>query len=164
MPKYVRFAVTFLSAVMFCGSLFAADLRDVSDPRKTDALADSKARLRLINVWATWCIPCVEEMPDLRAIDEAFGPEVALVGISLDDMVPDTKREKVTGFLDKYRIAFPNAYYTGLPDALGEYLKFDGEIPITIIKDRNGKELWRHQGRLDRQKTIAAVRTLLRRQ
>jgi len=117
----------------------------------------------LLNLWATWCVPCVEEMPDLKAIDEAFGAELVVMGISLDDMIPDAKRDKVAGFLDRQRIAFPNVYYTGNPDALGDYLKFSGEIPITIVYDRSGKELWRVPGRIDRQKTIARLREQLRR-
>jgi thiol-disulfide isomerase/thioredoxin len=163
MSRYARFAATFLSALLLCEAAFAADLREITEPKKIASLAPANARLHLINVWATWCVPCVEEMPDLRAIDAAFGAEVAVIGVSLDDMIPGTKREKVTGFLDKYAIAFPNAYFTGIADSLGEHYKFDGEIPITIITDRKGKELWRHQGRLDRIKTIAALRDLLRR-
>ena len=65
--------------------------------------------------------------------------------------------------LDRHRIAFPNIYYTGNPDALGDRLDFDGEIPITIVYDARGKELWRHQGRIDREKTIAQLRELLKR-
>jgi len=42
----------------------------------------------VINVWATWCVPCVAEMPDLRAMAGSFGADVALAGVSLDDMIP----------------------------------------------------------------------------
>ena len=65
--------------------------------------------------------------------------------------------------LDRHRIAFPNVYYTGNADDLGDRLRFSGEIPVTIVFDRKGKELWRHEGRLDREKTIARLRETLRR-
>ena len=162
MPKFGPFAASFLS-VLFALGASAADLRPVKEPAKIAAQFPSAAKLRLVNVWATWCMPCVEEMPDLKAIDDAFGAEVVVMGISLDDMIPDTKREKVAAFLDKQKIAFPNVYYTGNPDALGDYLKFSGEIPITIVYDRGGRELWRVPGRIDRQKTIARLREQLRR-
>lgn len=162
MPKFAPFAASFLSALVALGAS-AADLRPVKEPGKIAAQFPSAARLRLVNVWATWCVPCVEEMPDLKAIDDAFGAEVVVMGISLDDMIPDAKRDKVAAFLDKKKIAFPNVYYTGNPDALGDYLKFSGEIPITIVYDRSGKELWRVPGRIDRQKTIARLRDQLRR-
>jgi thiol-disulfide isomerase/thioredoxin len=164
MQKYARFAATFLSAgltLVVAGGAFAADLRPIKDPAKIAAVFPATAKVRLLNVWATWCIPCVIEMPDLRAIDEAFGAEVAVTGVSLDDMIPGAKAETVENFLDKYRIAFPNVYYTGNPDDLGERLDFNGEIPITIIYDARGKELWRQQGRIDRDKTIAQLREQL---
>ena len=161
MRKFVRFAALSLSAAAL--PLLAADLRPVKDPSKIGGVFPAAAKVRLLNVWATWCVPCVEEMPDLRAIDAAFGSEVAIAGVSLDDMIPDTKPEKVRAFLDKQKIAFPNIYYTGNPDAIGKHLDFDGALPITIIYDRHGKELWRHQGRLQRDATIARLRNILRR-
>jgi thiol-disulfide isomerase/thioredoxin len=155
----MRWLLTLLVTV----PLFGADLRDVRQPARIAAVFPPAAKLRVLNVWATWCVPCVAEMPDLRAIHEAFGPDVALAGVSLDDMIPGAKREKVVAFLDKEKIAYPNIYYTGNPDDLGNLVKFDGEIPITVVYDPNGRELWRHQGPLDRQKTIAELRKLLRR-
>ncbi|MGN6185175.1 MAG: TlpA family protein disulfide reductase [Thermoanaerobaculia bacterium] len=148
---------------MIAGSAFAADLRTIKDPAKIDAVYAKPAKLRVLNVWATWCIPCVAEMPDLRTIDETFGNEVSIVGVSLDDMIPDATSDKVVSFLDKYRVAFPNVYYTGNADDLGDRINFNGEIPITIVYDAKGKELWRHQGKIDREKTIAQLRALLKR-
>jgi thiol-disulfide isomerase/thioredoxin len=151
-----------LALLLLAPGAAAADLRDLADPAKIDAVWPSSAKLRLLNVWATWCIPCVAEMPDLAAIDAAFGKELAIAGVSLDDMIPDARRERVTAFLDKSRIAFPNLYYTGNPDALGDRLRFTGEIPITIVYDARGRELWRHQGRIDRARTTALLRDLLK--
>lgn len=160
MQEFARFAATFLSALAVTASLSAADLRDLRAPRDLETLWAKTSRLRLVNVWATWCVPCVAEMPDLQAIDDAFGAELAVVGVSLDDMIPGARRERVTLFLDKKKITFANGYYTGLPDELGEYLRFNGEIPVTVIFDAKGDELWRHQGRLDRKKTVAVIRDL----
>lgn len=161
MQKSARFAATFLS-VLIAGSALAADLRPVKDPAKIDDVFPKAAKIRLLNVWATWCIPCVIEMPDIRAIDETFGDELAVAGVSLDDMIPDAKKDTVVNFLDKYRIAFPNVYYTGNLDDLADTLKFNGSIPITIAYDANGKEVWRHEGKIDRNQTIAQLRKLLK--
>ena len=164
MRKFARFAATFLSALfLFASSALAADLRAMKEPAKIVTVFPRTAKLRVVNVWALWCVPCVAEMPDLRAIDETFGAEVAMAGVSLDDMLPDATQKPVRAFLDKNKIAFPNIYYTGNPDALGDYLNFSGEIPITIVYDDRGKELWRHQGRINRNQTIAQLRNLLRR-
>jgi thiol-disulfide isomerase/thioredoxin len=162
MPKSARFAATFLSLAVTLAA-HGADLRDVKEAARVGDVFPSTARVRLLNVWATWCVPCIAEMPDLRAIDETFGSELAIVGVSLDDAIPDAKRSDVVSFLEKQKISFTNIYFTGLPDKLAEELKFDGALPITIAYDRRGKELWRHQGRLNRNETIANIRELLRR-
>ena len=162
MPKFAPYAATFLSAFVAFGAS-AADLRPMKEPAKIASVFPSVAKLRLVNVWATWCVPCVAEMPDLKAIDDAFGAELVVLGISMDDMIPDTKREKVAAFLDKQKIAFPNVYYTGNADDLGDYLNISGELPITIVYDGKGKELWRVAGRIEREKTIARLREQLRR-
>lgn len=163
MRVFARFAVFFLSLAPIAR---AASLVEVKDPARIADVFSGKASVRLMNVWATWCVPCVEEMADLRAIDAQFGPEVSIVGVSLDDMIPGDRaatRKKVAGFLDQKKIGYSNVYYSGNSDALADTLRFSGEIPITIIYDRHGRELWRQQGKLDRQKTIAEIKRLLRR-
>lgn len=161
MRRYARFAAISLSLAAL--PVLAADLRAVREPAKIASVFPSAAKLRVVNVWAMWCAPCVAEMPDLRALDDAFGAEVAFAGVSLDDMLPDASQKPVRAFLDKYKIVYPNIYYTGNADALGDYLNFNGELPVTIVFDRNGKELWRHEGRINREQTIARLRDLLRR-
>ena len=163
MRTYALFAAFFLSVA---AAATAASLVEVKNPARIADAFSGQASVRVINVWATWCVPCVEEMADLRAIDAQFGPEVSIVGVSLDDMIPgdrEAMRRKVVAFLDQEKIAYRNVYYSGNNDALADALRFSGEIPITIIYDQNGRELWRQQGRLDRQKTIAEIKKWLRR-
>jgi len=163
MRRCVRFAVLFLS---LAGAASAADLRDVESPAAIPRMFPASAKLRVVNVWATWCVPCVEEMPVLQTIRKTFGDEVGMLGITLDDMIPGDRAEtkkKVVAFLDSKQVSFPNAYYIGNTDALGERLQIDGAIPITIIYDNKGKELWRLQGTLERRKAIEKIRDLLRR-
>lgn len=163
MRKSERFAASFLSALLFAAAGYAADLRAIKDPAQINAIYPKTAALRVVNIWATWCGPCVAEMPDLRLIDDTFGGEVIVVGVSMDNLVPGITREQVAAFLDKQKIRFPNVFYTGKPDALGDHFNFGGELPVTIVFDRNGKELWRRDGRIDRDQTIARLRELLRR-
>lgn len=158
MRRFARFAVLSLSL-----PIFAADVRPLKEAKQIDAVWPKKAALRVVNVWATWCAPCVAEMPDLRAIDAAFGEEVAIVGITLDNLMPDGTPQLVAAFLDKQKIAFPNVYWSGPPDKLADHLDFSGEVPMTIVYDARGKELWRHAGRINRNETIARLRELLRR-
>jgi thiol-disulfide isomerase/thioredoxin len=158
MRKFALFAALSLS-----GAAFAADLRPVKDPAQIAKVFPAAAKVRVVNVWATWCAPCVAEMADLRAVDAAFGSELAFAGVSLDDMIPGTKPEQVKAFLDKQKVSWPNVYFTGSPDALGDHYDFDGQIPLTILYDANGRELWRTQGTIKKDDMIARVREILRR-
>jgi thiol-disulfide isomerase/thioredoxin len=147
-------------------SSLEAALADVKKPDGIQAVFPAKAKIRVLNVWATWCVPCVAEIPDLRDIARELGPEVAFLGVSLDDAIPGDRaeiRKRVEKFLKDRNVTFPNLYYSGNTDALVDYLKFDGVIPITIVFDRNGKELWRRQGPIDRRETTKLLKNLLRR-
>ena len=162
MRTFALFAAFCLSA----GAASAASLVEVKEPARIKDAFSPKAPLRAINVWATWCVPCVEEISDLGAISDTFGADLSMIGVSLDDLIPADRtatKKKVESFLDVKKIRYNNVYYSGNSDALADSLKFSGEIPITIIYDRNGHELWRQQGPIDRQKTIAEIRKLLRR-
>jgi thiol-disulfide isomerase/thioredoxin len=149
--------------LLLASAASAADLRDVKDPAKIKDVFPHAAKLRIVNIWATWCVPCVAEMPELRAVGAAFGPEVALAGVSMDDMIPGAKRENVAAFLDRQKIAYVNVYYNGNADDISAYYHFEGEIPVTIAFDAAGDEVWRHQGVIKSASTIAELRTLLRR-
>ena len=143
--------------------LLAITLRIAAKPADIARVPQHNATLRVVNIWATWCVPCVAEMPELRAVAAAFGPEVALVGVSADDMVPESSRDKVAAFLEKQKIGYINIYYRGNVDDLTRYYRFEGEIPLTIAFDRGGKEVWRHQGPMKSAETITELRKLLRR-
>src|SRR5687768_2223168 len=74
-------------------------IRDVADPGKIAGLFPADASLRIVNLWATWCVPCVAEMKDLSDIRNAFRSRgVEILGVSLDDAIPggrEVRRGKV---------------------------------------------------------------------
>ena len=157
-------APTLLALLLLVTTASAADLRDVNDPVRIKTLFPRVAKIRVVNIWATWCVPCVAEMPELRMINAAFTPkELTIVGVSMDDMIPDAKRETVARFLDQHWIGYLNVYYKGNADALSSYYHFEGEIPVTIAFDASGREIWRHQGPIKSATTISELRKLLRR-
>ena len=123
------------------------------------------AKLRVVNIWATWCVPCVHELDDLRAVSTTFDKRVDFAGVSMDDVIPGdrkTTRNKVEKFLASKRIAYPNYYYTGAQNALVEAFDFSGELPVTIVYDRAGKELFRVQGAIDRKSFSEKLERLLK--
>ena len=107
---------------------------------------DTKS-LRLINVWATWCGPCVAELPDLMGLQHMYGARgFQFMTISVDD--PD-KKEQVLKFLtDKHIAATDYQFSIEDHDALADALdkQWEGPIPHTILIAPGGKVIFRHSG------------------
>ena len=121
--------------------------------------------LRVVNIWATWCVPCVQEMDDLRVVSERFGKSIDFIGVSMDDVLPGDREKakaKVTKFLAQKAIRYPNYYYTGSQDKLVNAFNFGGELPVTIVFDKNGKEVYRVQGAIEKKKFVEKLNQLLK--
>lgn len=138
------------------------EVRSRSDVARVFAPA---SKIRIVNFWATWCLPCVAEMPDLQAVADACGDQVEIVGVSFDDAIPGNREQrqaKVRKFLRSRDIRFKIAYYIGKVSRIAEEYEFDGEIPLTIVFDQAGRELMRHQGVIDRLQFTTQIQNLLR--
>lgn len=126
---------------------------------------DTRARVRVLNVWATWCAPCVAEMPALQAIhDEYRSRGVSLVAVSMDDALPGTRdeaRDRVAKFVAAKSITFPSVLYVGKLTDIENELQLSGEIPVTIVFDAKGRELARIEGLLDETKFRAKLDGIL---
>ena len=122
-------------------------------------------KLRVINVWATWCAPCVKEFPGLVSIARRLGNrDFELITVSMDDPKDDAR---VKAFLEKQQMALPNKtkrsveaegrrtnnyLYTGASaDALIKALDpaWPGPLPHTVVIAPGGKIVYRHTGELD---------------
>jgi thiol-disulfide isomerase/thioredoxin len=102
--------------------------------------ADFAGKVQLINFWATWCPPCVAEIPGLIELQKRHEKDgLVIVGISLDQNGP----EVVKSFVQKKQINYPVALASGgVESGFGE---FDG-IPTTFIVDRHGTIRAMHVG------------------
>lgn len=69
---------------------------------KTHTLADYKGRWVLVNFWATWCPPCLEEIPDLMALQEKR-KDVAIIGIAMEYR----NAKEVSKFVDENLMSYP---------------------------------------------------------
>ena len=121
-------------------------------------------KLRLINVWATWCIPCVEEFPGLVDISHRFANrDFEVITISVDDPKDEAK---VHQFLDKEHATVPNRVqrslkvegrktnnylFNGSVDSLMQALdpQAPGPVPYTIMIAPGGKVIYRHVNQID---------------
>jgi len=108
-------------------------------------LADFNGTPVLVNLWATWCAPCVKELPTLDKLAGTHRDdgELAVIAISQDS----APHASVEAFLSKLKVADLGAYQDasmGLSGALGAEV-----LPTTIMFDAQGKEVWRYVGDLD---------------
>lgn len=122
-------------------------------------LANLKGRVVFVNVWATWCEPCRQEMPSMQALYTTLaGPDFEMLAVSSDQ----SERSVVERFVQTYRLSFPV-----LPDpdlqVAGRY-RVTG-YPETFVVDRNGTIVWHEIGprRWDAPETVAAFRGLIAR-
>ncbi|HEX9946781.1 MAG TPA: TlpA disulfide reductase family protein [Allosphingosinicella sp.] len=130
----------------------AAPATAFEDPEGTPAsLADFRGKPVLLNLWATWCAPCVAEMPTLDKLAEREGERLKVLTISQDL----DGREKVEAFFA--RQGYRNLETWLDPQmALMSKLKAD-TLPTTILYDARGREVWRVVGMEDWNSGRAAV-------
>ncbi len=114
-------------------------------------LASMRGQVVLVNFWATWCVPCREEIPDLNRLAADLGPKgLRIVGVSLDLGGADVVRT----FLQEHPMHYPVVMGdAGLPDRIGALLV----MPTTLVVNREGKLVRRLPGRLQ----TAELRPLL---
>ncbi len=103
-------------------------------------LADWRGRAVLLNLWATWCVPCRREMPALDALQAKLGgPDFEVVAVNIDTRNP----AKPIAFLKNVGVTHL-AYYSDASAHVFEDLKEAGKafgMPTTEIVDRNGCEI-----------------------
>lgn len=111
---------------------------------KTFRLADFKGRVVLVNVWATWCAPCVRELPTLLRLADTFKPsDITFVPINVDR----GGAAKATPFLEEKGLQDLPLYLDpkmALARALGVK-----QLPTTVIVDRRGKVVGSLKGYAD---------------
>lgn len=122
--------------------LFAQSLPDPQG--QLHSLAQWKGKVLIVNFWATWCTPCVQEMPELSALQaELGGKNVQVIGIGIDSS------SNIIEFSSMHKITYP-LYVAGtsgteLSRQLGNNA---GGLPFTILIKPNGQILKTYLGRL----------------
>ncbi|MDQ3584936.1 MAG: TlpA family protein disulfide reductase, partial [Acidobacteriota bacterium] len=91
-------------------------------------------RRALINVWATWCVPCAKEMPELERLRASLAANsVDLIGLNVD-AEPDAD---VKGFLKIHRVSYP-IYVGGVPAIEQLYATDELSVPLSVVVNDKG--------------------------
>ncbi|MBI1795912.1 MAG: TlpA family protein disulfide reductase [Candidatus Eisenbacteria bacterium] len=106
-------------------------------------LAQLSGEVVVINLWASWCLPCRRELPGLDALNRELaagraGARGRVLAVSIDD-----DRENAKRFVAEHRLSLP-IYYDG-PEGLARRLDLD-RVPTTIVVDRDGHVAGIHAG------------------
>ena len=105
----------------------------------TKKLSDFRGKPLVINVWASWCGPCRQEMGSLERLARKYGgKQFNVIGVSTDDY-----EDRARGFLKAYKITFSNFidHELFLENMLGA-----DRLPLTLLVDSNGMVLDKHYG------------------
>lgn len=101
-------------------------------------LSDYKGKGVLLNFWATWCTPCVNELP---LLNEAY----KLTGVDMIAINVGEQQDKIEKFVERYDLVFPIALDTDM--AIKQKYAVVGQ-PVSFLIDAEGKLIARHEGEL----------------
>jgi thiol-disulfide isomerase/thioredoxin len=111
----------------------------------------------LINFWATWCVPCREEIPMLMDLHTEYSPQgFQVIGIALDDVLA------VNQFVEEFSIGYP--ILVGEADVMAtiaNYGNLKGVLPYSVLVDQQGIIRWQYAGEVDRLKISSLIKDLL---
>ena len=127
-------------------------------------ITKQKEKPLLVNFWATWCIPCREEFPDLVKLDGEFRPKALnFVTVSLDDV--SEIKTGVPKFLTEMKATMPT-YLLDVKDpepAINAVdPKWQGDLPATFLYNEKGEVVFKHFGRVNTAELREAIAKLVK--
>lgn len=119
-----------------------SDISFQGEDGKTVSLNALKGKVVFINFWATWCPPCIHEMPSINELKQSFNENDNIVFLMVD---VDNKMEKSSAFMQENNYDLP--VYVPASEIPSNYL--GGAIPTTVILDKRGEMVGRMEGGRD---------------
>jgi thiol-disulfide isomerase/thioredoxin len=105
-------------------------------------LGNLKGNVVFLNFWATWCVPCRQEMPAMeRLYREYRGRGLLIVAVNFQE-----SKEKVQGFLEELGLSFPTLLD---PDGAAAHIFGVRGLPVSFLLSRDGRILWKAIGSRD---------------
>jgi thiol-disulfide isomerase/thioredoxin len=144
----VLFTLTLATAFLGCSRLSADvppawTLKDLHG--KTVSLSDFKGKVVVLDIWATWCPPCRDEIPHFIELQDKYKDKgVTVVGMSVDSTGP----EAVAKFAHDNKMNYPIVM---ADEATATAYGADQGIPLTIVIGKDGQVIGRHMGLTDKE-------------
>src|SRR5436190_18560317 len=127
------------------------DVEMIDEAGIRDLIKNNTNKVRLINVWATWCGPCVTEFPEFITINRMYSPrrDFEFISVSADD---PAKKDRVLQFLKRAQASNKNYIFSiddkyKLIEAIDP--KWQGALPYTILVEPGGKIVYGKQGTIN---------------
>lgn len=116
-----------------------------------------RGKILVINFWATWCGPCLKEIPEFIQWQQAYQDKnLQFVGIAIDD------QKSVADYLKTININYPMLIAGDAGSMLSHQLgNIINAVPFTVIVNRQGQIIYRQPGELDKQQFLEVVKPLL---
>ena len=141
----------------------ASPVTPVSAAEFEALLEDYRGQIVMINYWATWCAPCLREIPDLMAVADTLADEAfVFLPLSMDD--PHSGQAQIESFIDRWFPGFESYLRTDPEmDTIASVVdpSWNEIMPTTYIIDRNGDIARTIQGKVSKEVFLAAVREVL---
>lgn len=103
-------------------------------PREAQTMGDLKGKVVILDFWATYCPPCLEEIPDLVALQKQHRDDLQIIGLHVGG---SDDKPQVPAFVEKLKINYPLAFPQDELSAV--LLQNDDSIPQTFVFNREGK-------------------------
>jgi len=161
--------ILFLSFTLAaCGAANSNDASDATQSEEVNLLTDiaseeietviarhnAEGKVVLVNIWATWCGPCVEEFPDIVELRHKYKDELEVIFISAD--FPE-ERERAIQFLKDQNVTWETYMKTGKDEPFINAISQDwtGALPFTKIYSKNGQitSYWENKASLEQFET-----------
>ncbi|TNE69906.1 TlpA family protein disulfide reductase [bacterium] len=151
----MRMKTLLLFASLFIVPIFTLKAQDVIQlkPEEVQSFIKQKTQKKavLVNLWATWCGPCIEEFPDIVFLAKKYEKDLEVVFISgdfLDDM------DRVKEFLTNQNVKFTTYIKTGSESEFIEavHSEWSGALPFTFILKKGGEEVayWENKAEMSK--------------
>lgn len=145
----ILFFILFLTAFINFDQAQESHSVQLIDKAKLERIiGDRNDKILLINIWATWCLPCREEFPDLVKLSESYKSKIDVIALSVD--YEDELNSKILPFLKSTKVNFP-VYISNFKND-EQLIKFfnvewNGALPATFIYSTEGIQIKSIEGK-----------------